>query len=243
MDVDQGDSILINYNGTSTLIDSGSEEYSSNVINYLKKEKIKSIDNLILTHPHEDHYGGMVPILMNFKAKNFYCPRMASNTEGFSDILYQLKKDHSSLKFLKAGDTFVINPDLKFFIVSPNRTCYDDGNNYSLVIKVVYKDTSFLLTGDATKTSEEEILAKGFNINSDVLKVGHHGSSTSTSEEFLSKVSPSLAIISVGKRNSYGHPSVSTINRLGKFKIPYLSTSKEGNIILISNGNTIYRKT
>ena len=138
-----------------------------------------------------------------------------------------------------AGTNIEVDTNLKVEMLSPNSENYDDMNNYSAVIKLSYNNTSFLFTGDAESISEQEMISKGYDLKADVLKVGHHGSATSTTALFLNKVSPQYAIISVGKENSYGHPDNLILNRLKTFGVEVFRTDEAGTIIATSDGETI----
>jgi len=238
IDVGQADSILIKSpNKKSILIDAGNNEDGDNVVSYLKEKGIKKIDVLIGTHAHEDHIGGMDEVIENFDVGKFYMPKVQTNTKTYEDVLNAAKQ--KSLTIISAAANLNIDLDKEIIInmFAPNSSTYEDLNNYSSVIKLTYKNNSFLFTGDAEIDSEKEMLNKGYSLKSDVLKIGHHGSNSSTSEEFLKAVSPTYAVISVGKENPYGHPSQETINKLKGIKV--YRTDIDGSIEATSNGNTI----
>lgn len=243
-DVGQGDSILIQVNNKNLLIDGGPKDAESRLIKDLKDFGVKKLDYVITTHPHEDHIGGMGQVIKNFDIGKFYAPKVTSNTKTFEYMVNQLNNKNLKINIIKPGmgSDIDLGKNTKVEIFSPNSSSYDNLNNYSPIIKISYKETSFLFTGDAEKLSEKEVLEKGYAIQSDVLKIGHHGSSSSTSKEFLNKVNPKMAVISVGKNNDYGHPHKETISSLKNKGIKYFRTDEEGTITLESDGKTVTKK-
>ena len=241
INVGQGDCTLIKGNKINLLIDAGSKIYKDKVISYLKKENIKEIHLLIATHPHEDHIGSMSYIIDNFKVNRFYAPKVQENTPCFYSMIKSLKNKNLKINNLKASDELLLSDDLKCTILAPESSTYNSLNNYSIVMKIKYKNTSFLFTGDAENISESEILSKNSNLKSNILKLGHHGSNTSSTELFLKNVCPELAIASCGKNNSFNHPSIKVIKRLKKENINLLRTDIDGDIIIYSNGKNLIR--
>lgn len=233
INVGQGDSILIQVNNKNLIIDSGPKDNKNNLLNYLNKLNITSFDYVIATHPHEDHIGNMAYLINNYKISNFYAPKVLSTTTSFETMIEALVRKNLKINIIKANiDTIDLGQDTLVEVFSPNLETYENLNNYSPIIKITYKSTSFLFTGDAEKLIENEVLNK--NIKSDVLKVGHHGSSTSSSLDFIKTVSPSISVISVGKYNSYNHPNINTLETL-KNTIIY-RTDLNNNIIIESDG-------
>lgn len=242
IDVGQGDSILIKVNNKNILIDSGSKKSSSKIFSHLRKENIKKFDYIIATHPHEDHIGNMDKILDKYTVSNFYAPKKLSNTTYFKSMVKSLKRKNLKINIANSDKTIDLGLNCYGKFLAPKNTTYDNINNYSAVLKICYKDSIFIFTGDAECLSEDEILDKYKNLQCDVLKLGHHGSSTSTSDNFLDQLSPKIAIISCGKNNRYGHPSKKTIKKLKKRKIRTYRTDIDGTIILTSDGKNIYKK-
>ena len=237
IDVGQGDSIFIYCDGENMLIDGGPGVADGKTDAYLKSYGITSLKYLIATHPHEDHIGGLPAVLGNIKSQTLIMPDATTNTSIFTDFLNIIK-----LKGLKAtkpvpGTKYSLGGG-SFTILAPNAS-YDDLNNMSVVIRFVYKNNSVLFTGDCSKASEEDILKKGFELKSDVLKVGHHGSTTATSDAFLKAVKPSLAVISAGKNNIYKLPDNSTLIKLKAAGVKTLRTDQSGTIIIESDGDKI----
>lgn len=243
-DVGQGESILVQVNNKNLLIDAGPKDAESQLIKNLNNLSIKKLDYAIATHPHEDHIGGMGQVIKNFDIGKFYAPKVTSNTKTFEYMVNQLNNKNLKINIIKPGmgDDIDLGKDTKVEVFSPINSSYDNLNNYSPIIKISYKSTSFLFTGDAEKLSEKEVLNKRYDIKSDVLKIGHHGSSSSTSKEFLNEVNPKIAVISVGKNNDYGHPHKETISSLKNKGIKYFRTDEEGTISLESDGKTVTKK-
>jgi competence protein ComEC len=240
IDVGQGDSILIQSpSGKTMLIDAGTNESTSTVVNYIKDQGIKNIDVIVETHPHEDHIGGMDAVINTFDIGQIFMPKVSAATKTFQDVLTAIQNKRLKVTTAVSGIPIDLDPAVKIEMLAPNSSSYEDVNNYSAVIKLTYNDTSFLFTGDAQEESEKEMLAKGYDLNADVLKVGHHGSDTSTSPEFLKVASPKYAVISVGKDNDYGHPRQETLDKLSLAGIQIFRTDESGTIVATSDGNTI----
>jgi len=240
IDVGQGDSILIQSpHNKYMLIDAAENSSGDTVVSYLKKEGVEKIDVLIGTHPDGDHIGGIDKVVVSFDIGTVYMPRVSKNTRTFSDVLKGLKKKKLKIDKPVAGEDINFDSPIKVKILAPNSEKYDDTNNYSIVLKVSYGKTSFLLTGDAEDVSEEEMLKKGYDLKADVLKVGHHASKSSTTPKFLNAVSPKYAVISVGKGNKYGHPGKKTIKRLKDRNIEIYRTDKDGTVIFKSDGTIV----
>ena len=237
LDVGQGDSILIQLpNGQVMLIDGGGAGSANNILSYMRSLEITTIDYLVATHPHEDHIGGLPSIIEAIDIKAVYMPRVSHSTQTFERFLTTIQNEGLQINAARAGVNILSTPDLHIDIVAPVRDDYSELNNHSAVIKLTYRDAGFLFTGDAEALSEEHITA---NVLSDVLKVGHHGSNTSTSESFLYKVQPTFAVISVGSNNSYGHPSDEVLSRLDDAGVYVFRTDIQGTIIATSDGAII----
>ncbi|PKM64939.1 MAG: hypothetical protein CVU96_00325 [Firmicutes bacterium HGW-Firmicutes-20] len=240
IDVGQGDSILIQTpNGSNILIDAGTSSYQTKVANYLIARGITKIDVLIATHPHADHIGGMSYIIENFQIGSIYMPKATTTTKTYETLLTTIKSKGLLINTAKAGMSIDLDSSLSVKIIAPVSSTYSDLNQHSVVLKITYQNNSFLFMGDAGFTSEQEILNLGISLKADVLKVGHHGSSTSTSQSFLTAVAPKYAVISVGK-NSYGHPTEEVINRLTDLGVNTFRTDIDGNIVISSDGKSIF---
>lgn len=243
INVGQGDSILIQVNNKNMLIDSGPKENKKDLFDYLDSLNIKKIDYLIATHPHEDHIGNMAKIIKSYDIGAFYAPKIESSTKTFEQMIDALKSKDLKINIIKSNIQSIDlgeNTIVSFF--SPNKDNYDNLNNYSPVMKIQYGKNKFLFVGDAEKDVEDEVIKNKYNLKSDVLKVGHHGSSSSSSEEFIKAVNPSIGIISCGIDNKYNHPNESTLNILEKYNVKIYRTDKDGTIVLSSDGENIYKE-
>ena len=237
IDVGQGDSEFIEFpNGETMLIDAGTNESGQTVVNYIKSLGYTSVDYVIGTHPHEDHIGGLDDVINSFDIGKIYMPKVTTDTKTFEDVLDAVENKNLTINTAKSGVVITETDDFSVKIVAPVSEQYDDLNNYSAVVKVSYKDNSFLFTGDAEELSENQITD---DISADVLKAGHHGSSTSSSDKFLDRVCPSTVVISCGEDNSYGHPHKETIENLNSRNIKYYRTDINGTVVATSDGSTI----
>lgn len=243
IDVDQGDSILIQVNKKNLLIDSGPKLEKKKLFEYLSKINIDKLDYIIATHPHEDHIGNMSKVLDNYNVLNFYAPKIQTTTKTFEQMIDSLKTKNLKINAIKKGtESINLGENTKVTVFSPTKDYYENLNNYSPIIKIQYGKTSFLFTGDAQKDVEKEIISSDEDISADVIKIAHHGSSTSTTKEFLNKVHPSIGVISVGSDNSYDHPNMDTLKRLKDSNVQLYRTDKDGTVILSSDGSTITKR-
>lgn len=243
IDVGQGDSILIQVNNKNLLIDAGPKSDKKKLFNYLSSLNLNKLDYVIATHPHEDHIGNMSDVIDDYNVLAFYAPKVQSTTKTFEKMIDSLKSKNLKINVIKKGtDSINLGDNTKVTVFSPTKDSYEDLNNYSPVIKIEYGKTSFLFTGDAQKDVEKEILSTNEDISADILKVGHHGSSTSTTNDFLKKVNPSIGVISVGKDNTYNHPNDDTIKRLNENKVTIYRTDKDGTVVFSSDGSKIIKK-
>jgi len=241
LDLGQADSILLELpNNEIMLIDAGNNSDGQKLVNYLREQGIDTIDYLIGTHPHADHIGGLDDVIENFVIGRIYMPEVIHTTKTFEDVLLAVQRKGKKITPARTGVSIIDDPVLQIYFLSPISNNYKDLNHYSAVVKVDFLDKSFLFTGDAEKINEEEMIEKyGVKLKSHILKVGHHGSNTSTSEEFIEKVVPDYAVISVGKDNSYGHPSALVIQRLQNHGVKIYRTDLQGTIIARSDGQQI----
>ncbi|MBZ9608614.1 MBL fold metallo-hydrolase [Clostridium estertheticum] len=238
IDVGQADSILLQQGSNSMLIDAGNNADSELVKKYIADQGITNLDFLVGTHPHEDHIGGLDYVINSFKIGKIYMPKAISTTKTFQDVVNAIKNKGMKATVPTPGESFKLG-EATCTILAPNGTGYKDTNNDSIVIKVSFGGNSFLFTGDAEDVSENEMLSKNYDLKADVLKVGHHGSKSSTTQGFLDKVSPKYAVVSVGKGNDYGHPVQSTMDKFKNKNIAVYRTDENGSIIATSNGKDV----
>lgn len=237
IDVGQGDSALVLCDGKSMLIDGGEASESSKIYSYLKSNGVSQLDYMVATHAHSDHIGGLSGALNYATVGIAYCPVTEYDSKTFSSLLKYLDAQGVGITVPTAGDTFALGSAV-VQVLGPQKA-YDDPNDTSIVLRVVYGDTSFLFTGDAERTAEADILEAGYDLNSTVLKVGHHGSDTSTSYPFLREIMPEYAVIQVGKDNSYGHPTEDTLSRLRDADVKVYRNDLQGTIICTSDGKAV----
>ncbi len=258
IDVGQGDSSLILFGETSVLIDAGERDMGGRVSDYLDSLEIENIDYIIATHPHSDHIGGLPDIINNFNTGTVIAPRISSEmtptTKTYENFLVALRNKGKKITAAKAGQTYTLesekpgspeyddNETAVMEIIaplSPQSDGYDDLNDFSVVMRLTYKDTSYLFTGDASRPAEDDILESGADISADVLKVSHHGSSSASTEKFLEAVSPDICIIQCGADNSYGHPNKAAVERLDAIDAEIYRNDLDGTVIVYSDGEKI----
>ena len=236
LDVGQADAALVLCDGHSMLIDGGNVADSSKMYSFLKSHGITELDYVIATHAHEDHVGGLAGALNYAGAKAVYCPVTAYDSKAFRNFAKAVEKSGISITVPQKGTTFALG-DGECRILAVNTG--SDINNTSIVLRITYGDTSFLFTGDGEREVEQAILDSGAEIRSTVLKVGHHGSETSTGYLWLREVMPQYAVISVGKDNSYGHPTDEVLSRLRDAEVTAFRTDLQGDVFCVSDGKTV----
>ncbi|MCH5320916.1 MAG: MBL fold metallo-hydrolase [Eubacterium sp.] len=239
LDVGQGDSEFIELpDGRCMLIDASTSEYSQTIINEIESFGYSTIDYVVATHPHADHIGGMSKVIDAFDIGEIYMPKASTTTKTFENLLTTISDKGLSVNTAKAGVEVYSDSTLEMEFLAPVGSDYKDLNNYSAVLKITYGSNSFLFMGDAEDVVEEELLQRYYNsLEADVLKVGHHGSSSSSTVDFLAAVNPQYAVISCGVDNSYGHPHRETIKSLTDMGIEYYRTDKQGTITITCDGN------
>lgn len=237
LDVGQGDSTFIIFpNGKTMLIDAGEAEYGEDIEEYITSKDVERIDYLVATHPHADHIGGMAHIIESFEIGDFYMPDCTANTKTFENMLSALVDKEIKPLFAKSGQIICSDESTMCEILSPTEDTYDETNNYSIVIKLVCGEKKFLFMGDSEEYVEERIDA---DVSCDVIKLGHHGSSTSSSEDFISRANPDYAVISCGEDNSYGHPHDEVLALMEALSIKVYRTDTDGTIVAKSDGRNI----
>ena len=237
LDVGQGDAAVIQCGGQSMLIDGGKPEKSSYIYAWLQQHGLSYLDVIVATHVDADHIGGLSGALNYASVGTAYCPETTGTTEKFQSFVKYLAQRGKQITVPTAGETFALG-GAQIQILGPLHRA-EDSNDNSIVLKVSFGATSFLFTGDAERAEEQDLLNSGVNLQSTVLKVGHHGSDTSTSYPFLRAVAPQYAVISVGAGNSYGHPTEAVLSRLRDAGVTTFRTDMQGEITAVSDGQTI----
>lgn len=241
IDVGQGDCELIRSCGYNVLIDSGEKEYYSTVINYLRAQGVHKLDYIIVTHPHSDHAGAMSYIIDTFEVGTLIMPEIPDelipSTSTYLRLMKSIENNGVKVVYAKKGMELELGKG-RLEILSPVGE-YDDLNNYSIVTRFINGNNRFLFTGDIEKEAEEDILDSGAMINADVIKIAHHGSSTSSKKSFLKRVNAQYAVIEVGSPNDYNHPHPDTLKRLFNLGVSVYRTDLFGNIIFETDGNRI----
>ena len=243
IDVGQADAILLLCGDEAMLIDGGNVADSDLIYTYLKNYSVDYLDYVVGTHAHEDHIGGLAGALNYATAGTVYCSVSSYNTRAFASFAAAVEKQGKEIEVPSPGDTWTLGDESDGLyaaveVIGPI-TMGDDVNAQSIVLRVEYGGVSFLFTGDATRDEEAEILDAGYNVSSTVLKVGHHGSSTSTSYPWLYAVEPQYAVISVGTDNDYGHPNDATLSRLRDADVTVYRTDLQGDIICVTDGSGV----
>lgn len=241
MDVGQGDGILIQMQDHAALIDAGPDTAGAGIVQYLKQLGIQKLDYVMVTHPHADHIGGMAAVIEAFPVDTVLMQKLdagiAPTTRTYTNLLQTIRASGAKVIAPNTGDTYHLG-EAQFKIYVPT-IADEELNNTSLICRLEYGQKSFLFTGDAEKEAEAEMLKSDFKLQADVLKVGHHGSNTSTSAKFLAAVHPQYAAISCGQDNSYQHPHQKTLKALEKQKVQIYRTDLDGAIVFASDGQDI----
>lgn len=240
VDVGQGDCEIIKTADRTVLIDCGEERYADSVIAYIKSLGTRRLDYVIATHPHDDHIGGMAKILDAFQVGMIIMPRLPSNmvptTKSFENMLDTIERKNIDAVYAKPGDEYGVGAGGVLKLLSPLHNDYNGLNNFSVACRLSHGENSFIFCGDIERASESDILNNGEYIGSDVLKVAHHGSTSSSTPAFLRRVSPRYAVIEVGQDNAYGHPTETVLERLDDVGAEVFCTSEYGDIVFVSDG-------
>lgn len=237
LDVGQGASqLLISPSGKTMLIDAGNNDREQAMLDYLREYGVNRLDIVIGTHPDADHIGGLDRVIDHVDIGEIYMPKIQANTKTFESLLLSIKNKGLKVKTAKAGLVLEWDEDVQVTMVAPVQT-YDDKNNMSAVVKVVYGNTSYLLTGDAERQSEKDMIESGADLQADVMLIGHHGSKSSTTLSFLKKAAPQYGVIQVGE-NNYGHPTSTVLDRLSKQGIEVYRNDLHGTVEIASDGHT-----
>lgn len=249
IDVGQGDSILISAENSNILIDSGPESLNQTTLTYLERRGVERLDLVVVTHPDKDHIGDMWNVLNSIDVQQVWMPQVEPENEPdtmrYQNLLEVIEEKQIPLLYASRGDEYK-SEGLTLQVISPSNENYDNTNDSSVCILLTYGENKFLFMGDAQERAEENIvsentagnLTEGLDIRSDVLKVGHHGSSSSTTQAFAEMVKPKYAVVSVGK-NNYNLPKKSVLKRLENLGTSIYRTDKQGTVVFVSDGKEV----
>ena len=239
IDVGQGDCILIICDGETMLIDAGENGNEAKVLDYLRVKNIQKLDYIIASHQHTDHIGGLPEVLDEIGTDNIIMPRLTKEqtptNSTYTAFLNSIKNSGAKVIASEVGATYTLG-SATFEILGPVTNKVEDINSMSVIVKLTYGENTFLFTGDAEKDEERSVIATGADLDCDVLKVGHHGSGTSSCTDFLKAVTPEICVIQVGADNDYGHPHENIIERLMKYADDVYRTDLCGDIVITSDG-------
>lgn len=242
IDCGQADSFLLEQDGKTCLVDCGTRSTGKDVVKYLKNKGITRIDYLFGTHPHEDHMGGMYDVITNFEIGKVILPEIKDGevtTNWYLKLMKELKAGEYTLEYSQVGEIYHLG-EANIRIIGPIwENSNGDLNNYSIVLKVSFGQMNVVMTGDAEKEVEKAIIDSGIDLDAEILKVGHHGSDTSTSDEFLDAISPDYALISAKVGNKYNHPVKETMDKLKKREIPVYRTDENGTVVATITFNNV----
>lgn len=236
IDVGQGDSIFIECSGKNMLIDAGENDMGSIVSAFLKEQGIFSLDYVVATHPHADHIGGLLTILSEYPVGQFIDSGYPHTSQTYEDMLTAIDTKNIPFHVAQSGETIDLTPGIEIQVLNPGKEQSEDLNENSVVLKIIDKDVSFLLMGDAGLETEANIMATGYDVDADILKVGHHASTSGSGQSFISAVSPEVSIIEVGADNDYGHPHAEIFQRLQSVSTVY-RTDFDGTITITTDGS------
>lgn len=239
IDVGQGDSILIRQGDQSMLIDAGNNNKGTTVWSYLLHQNVDHLTYAIGTHPDADHIGGMDVVLYKIDCDTVMLPACASDTKTYEELIQTIGQRGQKVVTPKQGQVYTLGKASFQILTDTDKDYGDNTNDYSLAFRLTFGDTSFLFTGDAEKAAEQDMLASGLTVQSDVFKAAHHGADTANTEDFLTAVHPTYCVISCGEGNSYGHPRAGVLNQLRAMGVKVFRTDEQGTIVAISDGSTI----
>lgn len=234
IDVGQADGFYLEQNGKTAVIDCGTVSTGKDMVDYLKAQGVTRLDYVIGTHPHEDHMGGMYDIITNFEVGTIVIPKVTKNditSKWYAKLMKEIKDAKHTVDYPEVGEIYTLG-DSKMEVLGPKEEPKSNLNNYSIVMKITFGTMDIIMTGDAEKDIEAEIIASGADLDAEILKLGHHGSDTSSSKEFLVAVDPDYALISAKVGNKYEHPTKSVMEELENLDIEVYRTDECGTVIL-----------
>ncbi|MGB9927602.1 MAG: MBL fold metallo-hydrolase [Methanosarcina sp.] len=237
LDVGQGDSFLLEYDEKAMLIDAGEQGQGQKISNYLHELGISNLNYIVATHPHSDHIGGMQEVLSNFPVKHFIDSGFPHTSNTYENMLATIDEKNIPFEVAKKGEKIEFDPAVDIEILNPDTSYSEELNENSIVLKITYGKVSFLLMGDAGLKTEEKLINAGYDLDSDILKAGHHASTSGSGDTFISRVSPEVSIIEVGAGNDYGHPHKEVLQRLESASRVY-RTDLDGTIVITTDGST-----
>ncbi len=241
IDIGQGDCTLIKTPDGNMLIDAGENGYETTVLDYLETQGVESLKYLVATHPHSDHIGGVAEVLEAVPTENIIMPKLSKSntptTVTYEKMLNAVKNSGAKVISAKPGNEYSFG-GADFTVLAPFEQD-DNLNDMSVVLKLEYKGYSFMFSGDAEKSVENQILKAGYDISADVYKAAHHGSSTSNTKKFVRAINPTFAVISCAEDNSYGHPHKEVVELLENERIVSYSTAELGSIVFTVDNNQL----
>lgn len=237
IDVGEADSALIVCDGEAMLIDTGNPDQGTAIRLYLKQHDIEKLKYMLLTHSDRDHIGGAASVVSNVDIENLFMCRYEKDNDVYMNLINEINYKNMTWSTPEVGSEYQLG-DATITIIAPNRE-YDNPNDSSIAFVIRHGENSFIFTGDAEEAAESDIVNNGLDISADVYYVGHHGSYTSSTQEFLNKVSPQYAVISCAKDNEYGHPHIETMEKLKAMDVKLYRTDDQGDIICYSDGTNI----
>ena len=239
LDVGQADCILLKTEAHTMLIDAGNKGQDKLILDYLASYGVAKLDYLVATHPHADHIGAMAAVIRTMEGiGEVLLPQTGHTTKTYEAVLKAIAEKNIPMTNAKPGDLFALGK-AQIQVVAPNSAAYSNLNDYSVVLLLEFGKTTFLFTGDADVKSENEQLANGLTLKADVLKVGHHGSRTSSAQKYLNAASPTYAVISCGQGNTYGHPHSEAMKRLNGMNVEIYRTDENGTVVFNTDGENI----
>ncbi|MDD4567757.1 MAG: lamin tail domain-containing protein [Methanoculleus chikugoensis] len=239
IDVGQGDSILVEFRDKTMLIDAGERGMGERVIAYLDERNVERLDVVVATHAHTDHIGGLAGVISAYPVGRFVDAAQPHPTATYENLLALVEDLGIPYTAAERGQTVALDPDLEILILNPGAEPIGEVNQDSVVLKVTYKEISYLFVGDAEKPAEKSMMEAGLDLDADVLKVGHHASRYGTSAEFLSAVSPAISVIQVGAGNDYGHPHEEAVERIEATGSRIYRTDLDGTVIVATDGTAL----